>query len=167
MTQAAITTRQALDALMAELTEQLARDPSFRFRRTHMFATAWSEMWPGGIWIAQRVGESERARRLRDSMNVEELTEFNGLAEYYGQVSDEEALAALEAEVARQPAGWRIRRDLTLSTAFNPAWNAGIWVSNAHCPGHTNRQYSRRELTCLQMRSSAWTLFPTDITLSL
>ena len=37
----------------------------------------------------------------------------------------------------------------------------------AHCPGHTNRQYSGGELICPQMTSGAWTLFPTDITLSL
>ena len=41
MTRAAFTTRQALDALTAVLTEQLERDQNFRFTHRHKFRTAF------------------------------------------------------------------------------------------------------------------------------
>ena len=72
-------------------------------------------------------------------MSPDALGRLDALPYGQVQVSDEDALAALEAEVARQRTGWRIRADLTLRTAFDPAWNAGKWVgerssSRAHQP---------------------------------
>ena len=83
MTRAAFTTRQALDALTAVLTEQLERDQNFRFTRRHVFPTAWGE-FRGGMWIAARLGDGARAMRNRASMSEAELEEFDRLAEYYG-----------------------------------------------------------------------------------
>ena len=79
-----ITTRQALDALGAELRMQRERDQNFRFRRNHAFHTAWAEMWRGGSWISARVGDGASARRYRAWMTEAELEEFNMLSEYYG-----------------------------------------------------------------------------------
>ena len=81
------TTRQALDALKEELRTQRERDPYWRFLSGHKFNTAWKEEWPGASWIAARVGDSDRARRLRASMSEAELEEFNELLEYYGTSS--------------------------------------------------------------------------------
>ena len=41
MTRATFTTRQALDALTAVLTEQLEQDQNFRFTHRHKFRTAF------------------------------------------------------------------------------------------------------------------------------
>ena len=79
-----ITTRQALDALKEELRTQLERDQNFRFRHHYVFHTAWAEMWRGGMWIRNRVGDSARAMSLRAAMSEAELEEFNMLSEYYG-----------------------------------------------------------------------------------
>ena len=73
-----------MDALTAVLTEQLEQDQNFRFTHRHKFRTAWAEMWPGGMWIAQRLGDGARAMRNRASMSEAELEEFDRLAEYYG-----------------------------------------------------------------------------------
>ena len=51
MTRAAFTTRRALDALTAVLTEQLERDQNFRFTRRHVFPTAWAEMWIARLYV--------------------------------------------------------------------------------------------------------------------
>tara|TARA_B100000768_G_scaffold176115_1_gene188423 strand:- start:217 stop:591 length:375 start_codon:yes stop_codon:yes gene_type:complete len=84
MTETTFTTRQALDALGEELRTQRFTDPYFRFRATHAFHTAWAEMWRGGMWIRNRVGDSERAMSLRAAMSEAELEEFNRLLEHYG-----------------------------------------------------------------------------------
>ena len=85
MTRAAFTTRQALDALTAVLTEQLERDQNFRFTRRHVFPTAWGD-FQGGMWIARRLGDGAQARRMRTHslMSEAELADFMRLAEYYG-----------------------------------------------------------------------------------
>ena len=84
MTETTFTTRQALDALGEELRTQRERDPYFRLRATHAFHTAWAEMWRGGMWIRNRVGDSERAMSLRAAMSEAELEELNMLLEHYG-----------------------------------------------------------------------------------
>jgi hypothetical protein len=80
-----ITTRQALDALKEELKTQRERDPYWRLKSDHKFKTAWAEMWPGGSWIAGRVGVGARATRLRASMSEAELKELDELKEHYGR----------------------------------------------------------------------------------
>ena len=84
MTETTVTTRQALDALGAELRMQRELDQNFRFRRNHAFHTAWADRWAGGMWILNRVGDSARATSLRAAMSEAELEEFNMLSEYYG-----------------------------------------------------------------------------------
>merc|ERR1712100_1005427 len=81
-----ITPRQALDALKEELRTQRERDPYWRFSSTHSFGTAWMENWPGGMWIANRVGDGQKAVRHRAPMSEAELEEFNELFDNYGTV---------------------------------------------------------------------------------
>ena len=133
MTETTVTTRQALDALRAELNAQLEPDPYFRFRHHYVFHTAWAEMWRGGMWIAQRVGDSARATSLRAAMSEAELEEFNMLSEHYGtDITTRQALDALKAELKTQrerDQNFRFRRDHKFKTAWVEIWRGGSWIT--------------------------------------
>ena len=64
-------------------------------------------------------------------MRAEQLKRLDALP-YGAAFTIDEALDALEAEVARRrqtETTWRIKQDFEPTTAWDPKWNAGSWVS--------------------------------------
>jgi len=129
-----ITPRQALDALKEELRTQQQRDQYWRFKKGHKFRTAWAEEWPGGMWIAVRVGDGKQATNKRSSMSEAELEEFNELIKYYGTtITPRQALDALKEELRTQRERdpyWRFTQRHKFKTAWAEKWPGGHWIAN-------------------------------------
>ena len=129
-----ISTDEALDSLEAEVARlRQGEPPQWRMPTKHVMPATWGDpSWAGGSWVLSRRGATAWARKTRDEMTERQLERLNALP--FGDITPDEALAALEADVARQrqaEPGWRIRADHTMPAPWgHPTWKGGTWLSN-------------------------------------
>jgi len=143
----------ALSALEVEVARQREQDPNWRMPQSHVMATAWDRTWKAGMWVSSRRGDGKNAQAYRARLTATQLERLDALP--YGEVvlPAEDALAALEAEVARQQEQnptWRMPTSHVMATAWDSAWKAGMWVAYRRGDGK-NAQACRARLTAAQL----------------
>ena len=145
----------ALDALEEAVFQRQQVEPGWRMPAAYTLAVAWGDQgWKAGSWVSARRGDGDRALALRDKMTEMQRARLDALP--YGRLAPEtstfstdDALAALEAEVAQQrraEPGWRMPANHTLAAPWGDLWKAGSWVSARRGDGDRARA-SRAKMT--------------------
>ena len=127
----AFSTDEALDALEAEVARQRQAKPGWRLTSRHEMAAPWEDLkWKAGGWLKDRSGDRDRSKASCAKMTERQRERLDALP--YGEISTDEALDALEAEVARQrqaKPGWRLTQRYEMAAPWgNLKWKAGCWL---------------------------------------
>jgi len=141
----------ALVALEAEVAYQREQDPSWRLSPSHVMVTVWDPAWQAGMWVCTHRGDWKQAQATRARLTAAQLERLYALP--YGTLSAEDALAALELEVARQrqqDPTWRMSNSHVMVTAWDPAWQAGRWMQSRRGDGK-QAQARRARLTAARL----------------
>ena len=136
----AFTTDDALDALEAEVTRKRQEQPGWRMKASHEMAAPWGDsVWKAGIWVAGRFGAKSS---LRAKMTERQRQRLDALP--YGYITTDQALDALEAEVAKQQRatpGWQMPWNHVMKAPWgDPKWTAGSWMNSRSGDGEAQRK---------------------------